>query len=144
MRVTVVEKFGNRGMLATERTLRVPFDLDLPEVRVPGVEIQQAIRQRTPDSENQFQRLSGLNRSYDTRQHPDDTSLLARGDQAGRRRRLEHATIARGFPGDNGRDAAIETQDAAMNKRLIGKETGVVNKKFGGEVVDAVNDDIVL
>src|SRR5687767_4422914 len=131
-------------MLAAEGALRIPFHFDFPELRFAGIEIKQPVSQWLAYTQHELERLRGLNGPDDTREYPDDASLLTGSHESRRRWSLEDATIAGGFPGKNRCDAAVEAQNAAMDQRLVGKKAGIVDQKLGREIVHPVNDHIVI
>src|SRR5262245_5251675 len=144
VRITVVKQFGNRWMLTTEGALWIPLHLDFPELGLAGVEIEEAISQRTTNPENELECFRGLDRPDDTREHADHSSLLAGSYQPWRWRRLEDAPIACRFLGNDRRDTTIEAENAAMNQGLIGEEAGIVDQEFGGKIVNPVDDDVIF
>src|SRR5262245_31865768 len=83
IRITVFQQCLNRPMLPTERSLRIAFHLDFPELGLAGVEIEETISQRTADAEHELECFRGLNRPDDTCKHADHACLLAGSHQSG-------------------------------------------------------------
>lgn len=50
IRVPIVEQFGNRRMFSAERTIWVSADLDFSELSFAGIEVEQAVCQRPPNT----------------------------------------------------------------------------------------------
>ena len=65
------------------------------------------------------------------------------GSQLGRRRGREEAAVAGAVERDEGRDLALEAEDRRRDDRLSQPHRGVVQQVARGEVVGAVDDDVV-
>ena len=64
-RIAVIEQFGNRRVRSAERAVGIAFHFDFSELRLACIEIQESIRERMADTQNEFQGLSRLDRSND-------------------------------------------------------------------------------
>ena len=122
-----------------EGAIGIAPHFDFTKLCFARVEVEHAIRQRPADAQDELQRFRRLNRPDNAGQDPDDTSFLTGGNQTGRWRSFEHAAIAGRLFGDDRRDSAVETQDAAMHQRFAGKEAGVIDEKLGRKIIDAVD-----
>ncbi len=121
--------------------------------QVHGAEGGEAADGRPSDAENQLDDLIGLEGSDDARQNAHDAALGAAWHGAGVRRLRIHAAVARAMlagsirVGQMGRedgDHSFEAEDRAVDVGLLEDYAGVVHAVAGGEIVGAVDDDVVI
>src|SRR5262249_34521552 len=94
-------------------------------------------------AQDQLDRFSCLNHPDQTGENPEHSAFSATGDQAGRRRFGEEASIARTRISGQNRGLPFEPEDAAIHVRLAGNNAGIVHQVPGGEVVRAVYHNVV-
>ena len=103
---------------------------------------------RRPDSVSPMPRISLIASTAwiepdDPRQHGEHARLGARRRQLGRRRLGQEAAVARAVVGREHRGLALEPEDRAVHDRDADLEGGVVEQVAHGEVVGAVDHDVV-
>src|SRR5438552_6469513 len=100
--------------------------------------------ERLADAEQQLDHLVRLDRADHAGQHAEDSGFRARRRELRRRRRREQAPVARAFVRLEDRDLTLEAIDAPVHDGLVVLHRRVVQEIAGGEVVRAVDDDVVL
>src|SRR5262245_62724984 len=82
----VVHVVRDRRVLAADRAVRIPPELDLVELRGERVEEEQPSDERLTDAERKLEGLVRLERADDARQHAEHPALRARRCELRRRR----------------------------------------------------------
>ncbi len=100
--------------------------------------------ERLTDSEEQLDRLGHLDRPHRGAQDAQDATLRARRNGPRRRGVGEDAAVTRPVLGPPDRDLTVETVDRAPHVRLAEQHAGVADEVARGEVVRAVEDDVVV
>ena len=108
-----------------------------------GIEGQQAIGQQLPYPCEVFQRLSSLDGAQHTGNGTQDTRLRTRWYGSYGRRFLEHTTVT-GRAWQMRERLSVKAQDATMRERLACHHTRIIDEELHGEVVRAVDDEVVL
>src|ERR1700678_1724613 len=117
----------NRGVLATDRTIRIGPDFELAKTHLERIETDQSSDQRISDTKNQFHRFDRLKNSDDTRQHAKNAPLSATRHHARRWRLREHATVARTAQvRREHRRLTIKPENGTVHIRLFGQHADVV------------------
>src|SRR6185295_7837329 len=140
----VVDQPRLRGVLRADRAAGVLLELELAEAQPERVEQHQTADQRLADAHDQLDHLVRLERADDSGQHAEHTALRARGDETGGRRLGEEAAVAGSARAPEDRDLAFEAEDRAVDVRLAEQDAGVVDQIAGGEVVRAVDHQVVI
>src|SRR5437899_5530558 len=140
----VVDVLGDRGVFSADRALRVAPQPHLAESRVEGVKEEIAADEGLSDPEKELEGLVRLDRPDDSGKHAEDTRLRARGRELRRRRLVEQAAVARAFEWLEHGDLPLESVDGAVDHRLAPLDRRVVQQVTRGEVVGAVDDDVVV
>src|SRR6185503_11229948 len=96
------------------------------------------------DPEEELDDLVRLDRADDTGQHTEDAGLSARRRELRWRGCREETAIARALVRLEDGDLPLEPIDAPVHDRLVPLHRRVVEQVARGEVVGAVNDDVVL
>ena len=130
------------------RRARVLADPHRPVGHLQGVVDHQPTQQRLADPGDQLDRLVHHDRADRRAQHAQHAALGARRNHAGGRRLgvevavVEPLPVRRVLP--EHRRLALEPEDRAPHVRLAQQHGGVVDQVAGGEVVGAVQDQVVV
>src|SRR5688572_23363080 len=120
---------------------------ELGEALAQGVVVEQAPDQRLAEAEQELHRLDRLERPDHAGQRAEHAGVGAGGRELGRRGRGIEAAVAR--PAARGRlrpedrDLALEAVDRAVHVGEAELHAGVVDEVARGEVVGAVDHDLV-
>ena len=95
------------------------------------------------DAEQDLERLVGLEQAEDARHDAEHAGHGAAGGELGRRRGRVQAAVARALVRDEGRQLALEPEDAGVDDRDAGRDRRVVEDVAGLERVGPVEDDVV-
>ena len=139
----VVDKFGDGRLVAAEGAVGVAADFDGAEGHIQSVNEQQPTGEGFADAQYELGGLGCLNAADHTGEHTENASLGAARHFTRRRRSGEEAAVAALSRHVHGR-LPIEQQDTAVHEWLIAEVGGVVDEVAGGEVVRAVDDDVVF
>ena len=139
----VVDQLGDFRVRAAHLAVGVLAQLDELEGHIQGVVQQQLADQRLADAQDQLDRLGGLQGADGAGQHAQHAALGAGGHQPGRRRLGEQAAVARAAFGVEHAHLPVEAEDRAVHVRLASQHAQVVGQVAGGEVVRAVDDQVV-
>ena len=126
----VLEQSGDVGMISAQGALGISFRPYFTKCRVSRIEVENPVGKRMTDPQDQLQGFRGLNRADDPGHHSDDAGLLATGNEPGRRRLLENTSIAGRLFGQNREHPALETENAAVDERLVREIAGIVDEKL--------------
>src|SRR6266540_3002154 len=139
----VVDQLGDGGVLATDRALRVLADADVLEGQLQRVVDEQPSDQRVTDPRDELDRLVGLDRADGGAEHPEHAALGARRHHAGRGRLGVQAAVAGSVLGPEHARLTVEAVDRAPDVGLALEHAGVVDEVARGEVVRAVDHQVV-
>src|ERR1700732_2814018 len=131
-------------MRAADGALRIFAQLQFAEAHGESVEEQETADKRVTFSDDQFKGFRGLNRADDSWKHAENSAFGARGHQAGRGRFGIEAAVARAAGRSEDANLSFKAENRAVHVRLAEKDAGVVYKIAGGEIIGAVNDDVVV
>ena len=135
---------GDDGFGAAKATGGVPGNFKRGEILAKGVVGEEASTQRFADAGDELDRFERLKTADDAAERAEDARLTAVGDAAGRRRFGEKAAVARAaLGGVEDAHLALEAVNAAIDQRPAGESGGVVVEVTAGEIIRAVDDDIV-
>ena len=129
-------------MVAADRAARVALEPHLGERGLERVEQQQSADQRVANSQQQLDRLVGLDRADDAGQDAEHAALGAARSKLRRRGRRKEAAVAGADLRLEDRDLAFEAEDRAVHDGDVVPHRRVVDEVARGEVVGAVDDDI--
>ena len=131
-------------MVAANRAFRVAPQLELAELHLQRVEVHQPAQQRHADADDQLDGLNGLHHADHARQHAQYAALRARRHHARRRRFGEHASVtwAAQMRREH-RRLTLEAEDRPVDVRLLLEDAHVVGQVARGEIIRAVDDDVV-
>jgi hypothetical protein len=124
------------GQFLSLRSLNCELHLE----RVVG---DDASGERVPFAEDDLDGLGGLQRPDNPAEDAEHAGLLARRRQLGRRRFGVPAPVARADARLERRYLTVEPEDRAVHDRLLQEDRSVVHQKPRGEVVAAIDDDVV-
>src|SRR6266571_5780049 len=139
----IVDVFGDRRMLAADRALRIAAQTDLAEAALERVVKKVSADEGLADPEKQLDRLRRLQSADDARQHAENSCFRARRRELGRRWLGEEAPVARTVEWLEDRDLALKTKDRSMHDGNAMFHRCVVQEIAGGEVVRAVDHDVI-
>ncbi len=91
-----------------------------------------------------FDGLGCLQCADDPGQHAEDSTFGARGNQSGRRRLRIQASIARPAGIAEYADLPLEAENRTVDVRLAEENASVVHQVARGEIVGAIDDDVVI
>jgi hypothetical protein len=140
----VVDQAGLRGRVAAHGTLRVPPHPYLTPRRGERIEEQQAARHRLAGTEDQLDRLEGLEAANDAGKHAEHPGFGAAGHQPGRRRFGEETAVAGATWRPEEGKLAVEAEDAPVDVGLLEQHARVVDQIAGGKVVAAVEHHVPI
>ncbi len=123
--------------------LGVAAHLEGAEALLERVVGEQPADERVAEVEDELDRLERLDRPDDAGQHPEDARFGAARCELGRGRLGEQAAVAGTLVGLEHRDLTFEPEDRAVHDGHAGQQRRVVEQIAGGEVVGAVDDDVV-
>src|SRR6266516_6555754 len=131
-------------ILTTSWTLRIAVEPQFIKLACESIIGHQPANQRVTDTKYQLDRLRCLQQANDTRKHAQYTGLsTARRQRDGGRLWIETAIAGSLIRLKNGQ-LAFKTEDTAMHDRLIGHQCSVVEQIARGEIISAINNDIVI
>ena len=119
------------------------LEADLAELHRQRVEAHQAAGQGFANTDQQFDRLGGLDHTDHARQHADHTARAAIGCQLCGWGLGEQAAIARPTFIVEHADLPVETVDGAVHQGFAQLHTGVVDQVAGVEIVGAVDHQVI-
>lgn len=119
------------------------MDFDLFEAGSEEVEGEKAADERLADTEDQLERLGGLEGSGDAGEDAEHSGFRATGGFAGGRGLGEEAPVAGTAGGVEDGELALESEDGGVDVRLLELDAGVADHVAGSEVVGAIGDDVV-
>ena len=122
---------------------RVLADLDGAVAHLQRVVHHQPAEQRLADAGDQLDRLGHHDRADGGAQHAKHTALRAGRHHARRRRLGVEIAVLRAVLGPEHADLALEAEDRTPHVRLAEQHASVVDQVAGGEVVRAVQDQVV-
>src|SRR5690606_2442314 len=93
---------------------------------------------------NELDHLSRLKNSDNSREHAQDTSSISGRGQICGRRFGEHTPVAWPLTGTVDGHLSFESEDAAINDRLLKQHARIVEQIPGREIVRPVDDDVVV
>ena len=134
----VVGEFGNAF------GLRVAGHLDLAPASAQRVKERHPAQQGTPDAGDQLDCLRHHQRSHGGAQHPEHAALAAGRHGPGRRRLRVEVAVGGPVLFPENADLAVEAENRAPHVGLSQDGGGVVDQVAGGEVVCAVEDEVVI
>ena len=108
-----------------------------------GIEGEQAVGEQLAHTCEVFQCLGSLDGAQHTGDGTQHTSLRTGGHNSCGWRFLEHAAVA-GRAGQMSECLAVEAEYAAVREGLASHDAGIVDEEFHGEVVRAIDDEVVL
>ena len=100
--------------------------------------------QRLALADDELQSFRGLDRAHDSGQHAQHAAFGAGRNQSRRGRFGIQAAVARAAGSAENRDLALEAEDRAVNVGLAEQHAGIVHQIARGEIVRAVDDDVVV
>ena len=131
-------------MLTADRALRIATQMHLTEALLERVVEEVTTDERLADPEQQLDRFRRLERADDSRQYPENSGLRARWRELGRRGLGKEAPVARTIEGLEDGDLSLEAKDGSMHDRDAVFHGRIVQEIAGGEVVRAVDHDVVV
>src|SRR5438552_613917 len=140
----VVDQLLDRGVRAADRALRVLPQLQLAELHAKGVEHEEAADQRVAFTEEEFDRLACLDRSYDPREDAEDATLRARGHEPGRRWFRVEAAVARPLRREEDARLTFEPENRPVDVRLLQEDGRIIHEVPCREVVRPIDDHVVV
>ena len=140
----VIDEGGNCPVLAANGALGVLAQLQFAEPHAERVVQQQASHQRLADPDDQLHRFRGLDQPDGARQNPQHAAFGAAWHQARRWWLGEEAAIAGAISRAEDRGLSFESEDRTVNVRFAEQDAGIVGEIAGGEVVGAIDHDVVL
>lgn len=133
------------GAVAADRTVLHPFrQLYLAPLIRQSVEGQQIPCEQLTMSREIFYRFKCLHRAYYPCHSTDDSRLAARWHSALWGRGFKNTAIAGGDIGYISHQLTRETQYSSVGERLLRQHAGIVYKELRGEIISAVDDEIVV
>ena len=139
----VIDQFSKRGVFAANGAVGIFAQVHLVKLHIQGIVQQQTADHRFAHAQNQLHRFGCLDSANRAGQNAEYPALGAAGHQPGRRWFWEEAAIARPFLGVKDRRLPLKTEDAAVNVRFAQQHTGIVGQVARGEIVRAVDNDVV-
>ncbi len=143
-RLLVVDELGDGRVVAADAAVRVARDLDLAEGHRQSVVGQQVPCQQVADAEDVLEGFGRLQGADDAAHDAEHAGLATGRHGVFRRHRREDAAVARALPRHVGHELALEADDARMYEWLLLEDAGVVDQELRGEVVGAVDDEVVV
>src|SRR5690348_2163959 len=140
----VINQLRNSWMRSAHRALRIFAQFQFPELEIQRIEQQQTANQRLALAENQLDGFKRLNRTDDAGQHSQYSAFGTAWNEARRWRLRVEAAVARAFAGVKYGSLPLEAKDAAVNIRLSQQNASIVHQVPGGEIVRAVDDDVIV
>src|SRR6266849_2116649 len=142
--LVVVDQLGNRPVIAANGALGILAQFQFAESHAKSVVQQEAADQWLADSEDELHSLGSLNQSDGAGENSEHPAFGATRHQAGRRRLGVEASIARSsLIGEDG-SLPLEPEDGSVDVGLAEQHASVIYKVAGGEVIGAVDDDVVI
>ena len=132
-------------VVAADGAVGVRLDGDRLERHVAGVVQDEPAVERLAVPEHELDGLGRLHAPHGAGQHAEHAGLGTARDRPLRRRLREDTTVARAVLGRlERRYLSLEPQDCAVAERDAGERAGVVDEVARGEVVRAVDHDVVV
>ena len=139
----VIYQVVDGGVRATDGARVAMTNGNGTELHGLGIEGEQTVRQQFANTREILQCLCGLDGAEHTCDGSKDTSLRTSRNGSSGRRLLEHTTVA-GCAWQVSKRLTVEPQDATMRERLARHHTCIVDEKLHGEVVRAIDDEVVF
>ena len=139
----VVYEMVDGGVLSADGALRIVLGVDGAELHLLGIEGEQAVGEQAAHAGEVFQRLGCLYGAEHAGYGSQYACLRTGGYGSCWGRFLEHASITR-RAGQMGERLTLEAQYAAVGEGLASHDAGIVDEELHGEVVGAVNDEVIL
>ncbi len=148
----IVDELGDGGVVSAGGAIFVAAETEGTELHVEGVEDLEAAEERRTDAGDDFDGFVSLNGADDAAHGAHDAAFGAAWDHSGGRRFGVLAAVAAGLDGlasefaqVRGEDGveAFEAEDRAIDVDFFEENAGVVDEVAGGEIVGAVDDDVV-
>lgn len=131
------------GQFRDPLRLGITGDLDFAPRPAQCVEERHPAQQGTPDAGDQLDGLRHHERTDGGAEHAEHAALAA-GRHGTRRRRLGiQVPVRRAELLPEDADLPVKTEDRTPDVRLAEDRRGVINEVAGGEVVGAVEDEVV-
>ena len=115
---------------------------DLLEPHCQRIEGEEPAYEEVTLANEQFDCFGRLKKSDDPWEHAQDPGLASVRRQVGRWLFGEEAAITGTLSREEGGDLALETKDAAMDKRSTSIDRDFVQKIFRGKIIGAIEQDI--
>ena len=142
-RLLVVYQMVDGGIASADGACVAMLHADGTELHGLCVEGEQTVGEQLSHAGEVFQRLGSLDGAQHTGNGSQYTCLRAGRNGSDRWWLLEEAAVA-GRAGQMGEGLTVEAQDATVRERLTSHDAGVVDEEFHGEVVSAVDHEIVV
>ena len=139
----VVDQMIDGGVCAADGARVTMLHGNGAELHGLGIEGEQTVRQQFADACEILQGLCGLNGAQHTSDSPQYTSLRTSRYGSCGRWFLKHTTVT-GRARQMGKRLTVEAQDTSVRERFTCHHTSIVDEELHGEVVRAVNDEVVL
>ena len=130
-------------MIAANRALRIPAQLQLAEAHGQGIVEHQPADQCFAHAQNQLHGFGCLHQSDHARQNSQHSAFGAARHQARRWRFRIQASIARSARIREDRRLTFEAEDRSVNVRLLQQHAGVVHQIARREIIRAVDHHVV-
>lgn len=141
----VIVDGGDGGVFATEAARWIVGELEGAEGGGEGVVDEDFPEGWLAGAEDELDGLHGLEGADDAGEDAEDAGFVAGGDGAGCGYFREEATVAgTAKVGCEDGHLAVEAVDGSVDEGLFEEKGGVVGEEAGGEVVGAVEDDVVV
>src|SRR5690349_11693096 len=131
-------------MIATDGACRIALQFQLTEAHAQCIVEQQPILERSSLPQDDLDGFGRLNDSDETGEDAEHAALGATGNETrGRWLRIQAAIAGAVFIREYG-GLPFETENGSVHIRLLQQNAGIVHQVTSGEVVGAVNDDVVV
>ncbi len=140
----IVERLCDGGVFAAERAIGIASNFDFAKGRGEGPVVNETAEGRFSKFGQELDRFHGLEASYDSREHAQDTGFGSCRDGTFGRSLGKEAAVAGAAEvrGEDG-DLAFELEDGAVNEWLLEEVGRVVGGEAGGEIIGAIEDGVV-
>ena len=139
----VVDQLGHGRIVAADGAVGVLAHTHVHPLLRERVVQPEPSDHRLTDAGDQLDALDALSGADVSGHDAEHAALRAVGDHPRGRRLGEHAAVAGAFSGVEHAQLALEPEDRAVHVRDTRQDAGVVDEVAGGEVVRAVDDQVV-
>src|SRR5436190_1954644 len=140
----IIDQFRDGAMVAADGALGILAELQLAELHAEGVVEHEASDEGLADAEDQLDGLGRLDEADRAGEDAENAAFgAARNEARGWRLGIEATVAGAALIGEDGR-LTLEAENGAVDVGLAKQDAGVIHQVASGEVVGAVDADVLV